>query len=319
VLAKTNDYQLCQEFVVNYVHELNRQFHECILASIKQSQSCPSTLLPLETLDERLTEFVCLQRNYLFAKKKDQLKRFQDLIRERELFQSLMNHDVIVSQVYKQSNTIENTRIHVLSVVSFVKQKEAFNQLMTLCQVQLQIFEEFTMFEQRIRCNFLSREFDHLERSVAPDIYWPMVNDRIAVEFEKKRYKIVQEAKRTLLNNYLHAFEMKIQEYENQYQQDLNKFQQMMSNNMDMNETTLLDCIVTYMDHRTNRMEQEIYDKIPSCRRKLLRRRQRSSSSTKKIVSVCPKVIVDVNHVPLNVAQLAYLSRGKTLFSISSY
>ncbi|CAF1083665.1 unnamed protein product [Didymodactylos carnosus] len=49
---------------------------------------------------------------------------------------------------------------------------------------------------------------------------------------------------------------------------------------------------------------------ISSFRKQLLRRRQRSSASKKNTVDVCPQVILDVGHVPLNAAQLKYLSRG---------
>ena len=171
------------------------------------------------------------------------------------------------------------------------------------------------VFEQRILNHILPQDFDKMEDLIAPGIYRPPINDTIAIAFNKKRSKILQEAKRTILNMYVHAYAIKIQEYERQYRQELSRFKQEITNDGRKNETCSQDAITVYMNHRTNRIKQEVFHKISSFRKQLLRRRQRSSASKKNIVDVCPQVILDVDHVPLNAGQLKYLSRGKPVFS----
>jgi len=183
-----------------------------------------------------------------------------------------------------------------------------------LQETQLQIFEDFSLFEQRILCNFLSQEFNDIEHSIAPDIYWPIANDRSAIEYKKKRYEIIQEVKRRLLNIYVDAYEIQNQQCENLYQQEFNKLKQNILTDMNGNQTCLLDSIIIYMNHRRNRIKKEICYKLSLFRRNLLRRRHHSLSSTNKIVSVRPQVILDINHSPMNVDQLEYLSRGRICY-----
>ena len=154
-----------------------------------------------------------------------------------------------------------------------------------------------------------------MEDLIAPDIYWPPINDTIAIAFNKKRSKILQEAKRTVLNMYVHAYSVKIQEYERQYRQELSRFKREATNDGLKNETCSQGAIKVYVNHRTNRIKKELFHKIASFRKQLLCRRQRSSASKKSTVDVCPQVIIDVDHVPLNAVQLKYLSRGESVFS----
>jgi len=100
VMAKTNEYQVCQELVMNYLYEVNHQCHACNIELTIQSQSCPSILLPLQTLDNDLKGFVYLQRKYLSQRKNDQLIKFKHLIHEKELFQNLSIYNLIADQVY---------------------------------------------------------------------------------------------------------------------------------------------------------------------------------------------------------------------------
>ena len=140
-----------------------------------------------------------------------------------------------------------------------------------------------------------------------------MIKDNIAVEFKQKRCKIIQEAKRTWLNMYIDVYESKIQEYEHQYQQDLDLFELNSLNHVyHYNETTtpLFNSFNNYINHRINTMKQEIYyDKLPVYRRQLLRFRRRLES-TKKMVTVSPKVMIDLIYHPFTANQLAYLSKG---------
>ena len=100
-MTKTNEHQLYQEFVEHYLHDIIRQLNECHVELITQSQSCLSTFLPLETLDNSLKEFVYLQRKYLSKIINDHLTRFKDVIHEKELLDKLSKYIRSVDQVYK--------------------------------------------------------------------------------------------------------------------------------------------------------------------------------------------------------------------------
>ena len=190
---------------------------------------------------------------------------------------------------------------------------------MTLQNAQLQFYEDLHKLEAGLLINILPRDFDKLECSIAFDHYFPSVKDNLAAEFKLKHCKIIQEAKRTLLNTYVDIYETKIQEYENRYQAELHKFELSSSSLSSMHDgtTILFKSFTNYVNHRTNRMKQEIfYDKTPIYRRQLLRV-HRHLKSTKKIVTVCPNVIVDLIYHPFTATQLDYLSRGNnSIFSL---
>ena len=174
--------------------------------------------------------------------------------------------------------------------------------------------------ETRISCECLPQNFLNLENFIAPDLYAPLIPDPIALEFQRRREKIVREAKRSWLYNYVHLYEIRLENYEQQYQRDLHQFEQNNSNdghliNDNGTTTTLFHSFTTYMDHRTNRIKHEIYfEKIPLYRSKLLRiqcRQLISSTNTRKMVDVSPQVIIDLIFHPFSAEELAYLSRGE--------
>lgn len=189
------------------------------------------------------------------------------------------------------------------------------DRLLKLHETQLQCYEDLQKLETRVSINFLPRNFDKLECFIAFDHYFPLIKDNIAVEFKQKRYKIIQEAKRTCLNIHVKAYESKIQQFEDQYQRELYQFQFMNSNPSSMNNgttaTTLYNSFINYINYRTNRMKQEsFYERIPVYRKQLLRQYRRGLGSKKKMVSVYPNVIVDLIYHPFTATQLSYLSRG---------
>ncbi|CAF4782486.1 unnamed protein product, partial [Rotaria sp. Silwood2] len=228
------------------------------------------------------------QQQSLSNKLNYQLIRYKNIIHEKELFQTLSNYNLTVDQ----KNTID--------------------QLVNLRQTQIQCYEDFHKLQTRISIQYLPRNFDKLERFIASDHDLPLIKDTIAVEFKQKRYKIIQDAKRTWLNMYIEAYVSKIQEYEHQYQRDLNEFELTHINDMCINEKSLFRSFVDYINHRTNRMLQEIYcEKLPPYRKQLVRVRERLKWP-KKMVTVFPTVIFDILYHPFTPTQLAYLSRGPT-------
>lgn len=99
-MVKTNEHLLCEEFVKEHLNEIKSKLDQCTNELTTQFQSCPITLSSLKTtLDQNLKEFVQLQQKYVSNKKNYQLKRYQDMIHEKELFQILSTFTLTNDQV----------------------------------------------------------------------------------------------------------------------------------------------------------------------------------------------------------------------------
>ncbi len=92
-------------------------------------------------------------------------------------------------------------------------QYEMIDELLKLRQKQLKIFEDLTMFEQRILCHKLPNSFNSIT-----------INNN-EVKSVNENSKMVQDSKRQMLNAELEQYELKIQNYEHQYEQQLAAFQ----------------------------------------------------------------------------------------------
>jgi galactitol-specific phosphotransferase system IIB component len=287
-MAKTNEPEICQEFVMTQLTNIKHQLDQCNMELIGQTQSSISILLPsIEILDNCLKEYVYLQQNYLFKSIDNQLIRYKDDIYDQKLYQQLSAYHLTTTQ------------------------QQVIQQLIHLRQVQLQVYEEMIMLKERILHQLLPPNFDYVEQYIAQDFYWPSIADHTLVEMKNTRRKILQQGKRALLNVYMYAYRFKINNYEQQYQQALNEIElNFTCNNIMINGLTLFHAVKAYMTHRTDRIKQEIHDKIIYFRQIIARHRQRSSLA-KKMISVSPQVTVDALHHILNTDDLAYLSRGK--------
>ncbi|CAF3621044.1 unnamed protein product [Rotaria socialis] len=187
------------------------------------------------------------------------------------------------------------------------------NQLITMREKQAEIWKEQLNFETRIYCKFLPQNFDHLENFISPIDYLPLNNDTKIIEIKNKRHKIIQEAKRQWLNYSLNIYEIKIQEYEQQYQNAFIKLRSLFSDN---NATTMLNNIKEYINNRINRLKKDIYDKMASFRRMILQNRQRSSS-TKNVIGVSSEPYLDLISNPFNKRQWNYLSFGPSYIRVN--
>jgi hypothetical protein len=185
------------------------------------------------------------------------------------------------------------------------------DQLNQLQDVQMKIHEDFLKFEAQNSLEYLPSNFQRLENFISSDdLYSPIIKDK---DLKQHRYKIIQQAKRTWLTIYLDAYENKIQEHKFQYQKKFLQLQKHLSkHSIHLNGTdNLYDSYMTYMNHRTKRLKQEIQcEKLPIYRKKLLRLRHRDKKLIRKLVDVSPKVILDIPYNPFTARELAYLSRG---------
>ncbi|CAF1417884.1 unnamed protein product [Rotaria sordida] len=67
-----------------------------------------------------------------------------------------------------------------------------------------------------------------------------------------KRRKILQHGKRTTLNIFMYTYRLKINDYEQQYQQALNELElNFTCNKITTNGLTLFQAVKIYMIHRT--------------------------------------------------------------------
>jgi hypothetical protein len=116
-----------------------------------------------------------------------------------------------------------------------------------------------------------------------------------------------------MLDAELEQYEIKIQHYEHQYEQELTAF------NSEIYKTNssyqvcrlniLMHLVKTYVYQHTSILICQIRYKESCCHVKLSRHQHRHLLSTQKYIDVYPQVIVDVAKVLLNWKQLDYLSR----------
>jgi hypothetical protein len=293
-MAKTDKSEICQQFVMTQLTNIQHQLDQCNMELIKQAQSSLSLsismLLPSrEIMDKCLKEYIYLQQKHLFKRIENQLILYKDDIYGQKLYHQLSAYNLRCVQ------------------------QQAIQQLIHLQQVQFEVYEEMIMLKERIVHQFLPPIFDQLEQyiTVQDDFYSPSVADQTLVEMKNKRRTISKESKRTILNVYMYAYRFKINDYQQQYQQALNELELNFTyNTIIKNGLTLFQAIKTYMIHRTQRIQREINDKKTHFRQIIARHRHRSSKA-KKTVGVSPQLTANVLHHTLNTNELTHLSKGK--------
>ncbi|CAF1513675.1 unnamed protein product [Adineta ricciae] len=263
-----------------------------------QKQSCPIVDLSMDQIDQCLKQFIDSQRQYLLTRKKNELKKFKDHISTNEIIQSV---------------SIQ----HQLTVV----QNEFLQQAMIIRQQELKIWEEILMFEIRISCKFLPLNFYQMETFIVPLSYIPVIKEQKVIEFNNKQYKIIQEGKRNWLDIFLHTYEIKLQQYEQQYENIFQQFQgpQQLSTGqittMD-DSSDLMNKTQEYINNQTNKLKEDISQKMAFFRRKLLTYRQ-SSSTSKDTVGVSPESYLALYENPFNTCQWNQLSLGPSFIRLN--
>ncbi|CAF1506748.1 unnamed protein product, partial [Rotaria magnacalcarata] len=283
---KANDFDLCKQYVMNYIENNKKQLNHCQFELTKQEQqfqTCSIKELSFEQMEQRFKELVDRERKYLSKRNNDKLLKFKDDISEKQRLTTVST----TSPMNNQEN-------------------EYINRLIAIREKQAEIWKEQIMLEIRIHCQFLPQNFDHMENFISPIDYLPLNNNAKAIEIKNKHFRIIQEAKRLWLNYSLNIYEIKIQEYEQQYQNEFIKLGSLFSNN---NDKTMLNNIKEHINNRIQRLKRDIYDKMTSFRRIILQNRQRSSS-TKNVIGVSPEPYLDLISNPFDKRQWNYLSFG---------
>lgn len=182
---------------------------------------------------------------------------------------------------------------------------------MTIRQKQSVIYEEQLVFETRILCQFLPLDFDLLDQLISPASR-PIVlsTDEKRIRCKHERLQIVQEAKRQWLRLLLSAYEIRLQEYDVQYQQTLQQLESTLVFLSNSNGVIGLEQIKRYMLYYTDRVKQDVSKKMVATRRKLLHNRQRCTSA-KGTVGVSPEPYLDLLENPFNASEWQQLMLGK--------
>jgi YHS domain-containing protein len=169
------------------------------------------------------------------------------------------------------------------------------------------------MLEEGILCKLLPKTFKQV------DIDGTLTNpdsirlvDSAQIELINSQKKMIQRAKRTMLQNELQKYETIIQLNERQYKNELRTLEQHFVRQHG-NQTDIMDSLKSYLVHQTEQGLRNVASHATSFRIRSTRHFRRSSTA-KNLIGVSPEVIVDVLNIPLNAAELSYLSRGKTYY-----
>ena len=118
------------------------------------------------------------------------------------------------------------------------------------------------MLEMRILYKFLPIDFDHLQNLLVSITYSPLNNNQKAIDLNNKCYKKIQETKRQWLHKMLSVYEIKLQQYDQQYQEVLMQLKYLLINNTSMNGLSLFNDINQDMLYRTNQLHKDISNKM---------------------------------------------------------
>ncbi|CAF1465655.1 unnamed protein product [Rotaria sordida] len=286
------EHHIWPQYVIEYISEINHELDQCQMKLTKQTQPCPITTLPLEQIDSHMKKVVEKERQYVSLRNNDQLTKFKDDLHRQQLFQP-------ISQYHLKFNHMEY--IH---------------QLISIRNKQEDIWDELLILYMRVLYNFLSPKFDELEQFIAPDIYSPIIQNRIAIQVNNNRMKIIKESKRVWLNIALYAYEVKIQEYDHQYQCKWSELKSLLLNDKTIDGDLILNPLNEYMTSQTTKLKSDIQDNVASYRHILLQNRQRSVSS-KNTIRISPEPYLDLLENPFNEREWNHLCLGPSFIRLN--
>ena len=97
-MIQTTDHNRIETFLKEYLIQLQTKFDQCTMHLITQSKFCPKGI-QLSLIESQLKEFVRLHHLDLTRKNNYEINKFQDDIREKELFQQLSSYSLTNEQV----------------------------------------------------------------------------------------------------------------------------------------------------------------------------------------------------------------------------
>ncbi|CAF4465023.1 unnamed protein product [Rotaria socialis] len=100
-MTKTNDFDLCKQYVMNYIENNKKQLNHCQFELTKQEQqfqTCPMIELSFEQIEHRLKELVNRERKYLSKRNSDKLMKFKGDISEKQLLTTISASSIMSNQ-----------------------------------------------------------------------------------------------------------------------------------------------------------------------------------------------------------------------------
>ena len=98
-MSETDDFQLCRQYLTNYIEQLKEQINQCETELIMHINFHPIIPITFNQVDNRVKEYVNHQRKYLLTRNKNELAKFQDDIRANELYKVIINSYPNLNQV----------------------------------------------------------------------------------------------------------------------------------------------------------------------------------------------------------------------------
>jgi hypothetical protein len=99
LMAKTDNFEIWQQYLTNYIRDIKKQIDQYQMKLRKQSALCPVTSVSFERIDHCLKEYVDCQRKHLTRRNNNQLLKFKDDLKENELFKNITTYYPTVDQV----------------------------------------------------------------------------------------------------------------------------------------------------------------------------------------------------------------------------
>jgi hypothetical protein len=103
MMARTSDHELIERFVMKHLTKLELELEQCNAELIAQHLACPLTLPSLDMIDISLKAFVRSHQKHWQNQVNYQLTKFQNKVRQQELWKELLSHRLSDDQVRNES------------------------------------------------------------------------------------------------------------------------------------------------------------------------------------------------------------------------
>lgn len=276
-MAQTMDDQRCQDYLQRYLGTLKETIERCETAIHRQTSINPIRHLSLDDIDRLLKEYVHQQRSYLIGR-------------------------------YSQPTSNYDNTSSILSWTTTEFVRPHLHRLNQLRQQQGEVWFEWLTLEARIRCQHLPIMFDRLESIVDRIAYEPLNDESLLIAMKNKRYRSIQELKRTWLNLLFKHYEDQVQQYDQQYRQELRALELSLIHQQ-QHSSKRMQHLQEYLQDQTRCLQQTIYRRLREIQRKVHHNR-RSQSSSRISVGVSPEPYLALANNPFTKNEWKYLSLG---------
>ena len=169
------------------------------------------------------------------------------------------------------------------------------------------------MLETRILSKFLPSNFNDMELWIAPpNLYSPVLINSKVIQFNNHHSHIIKEAKRNWLNISFNVYEFQIQEFEQQYQSELEQLEtQLLNGTSRDNGAVVYNQLKEYLTCERIKLKKDIHSQIPLFRTKLFQQQRRHAPKTKHTTGVSSEPYLDLISNPFTKIEWNHLSLGK--------